>query len=108
MLSVRNIGVWIFDMSRTNVEMGQAGKIRHIDELRAQRYRVASAMASFSSVEEPEAHKTYTHDLSQQIHTTKQELDSSQAAVDSNQSFNTNHPAAVTALTNRVPLTSTN
>ena len=47
--TVKTIGVSIAEMSKANSEMGRAAKIRRIDELRAERYRVVLAKVYASS-----------------------------------------------------------
>lgn len=57
--SVNKIDSSIAGMSKANDDMGQATKIRRIDDLQAQRYRVALAMVSATD-EEKLVHETYS------------------------------------------------
>ena len=72
--SVRNIGVSISDMSKSNADMGRAAKIRRIDELRSERYRVALSRAAASNNAEEEVHETYITELSVQIDQASREV----------------------------------
>ena len=74
--SVNKIGSSIAGMSKANDDMGRATKIRRIDDLRAQRYHVALAMAS-ATAEEKLVHEIYSAELSTQIENALQELNGS-------------------------------
>ena len=49
---VQELNASIADISRTNIEMGCAAKIRRVDNLREQCYQVALQKATANSVEE--------------------------------------------------------
>ncbi len=78
--TVQGIGASIADMSRANADMGRAAKIRRIDDLRMQRYRVALARSVTSSPDEAEVHDTFIQELSEQIDKAEREVYDNPAA----------------------------
>ena len=60
---VQELNASIADMSRANIEMGRAAKIRRVDNLREQCYRVALQKATANSDEEKQVHQVYMDQL---------------------------------------------
>ena len=73
-VTVQDIGASIAGMSRANADMGRTAKIRRIDELRTQRYRVALASAASTIPSEKEVHSTFMNELSVQIDQSEREM----------------------------------
>ena len=72
---VQELNASIADMSKANIEMGRAAKIRRIDNLRQQCYRVALEKATANSDEEKQVHQVYMDQLLREIETAQEEVD---------------------------------
>ena len=85
--TVRDIGVSIAEMSKSNAEIGRAAKIRRIDDLRATRYRAAIANAATASSTEAVMHHDYIEVLTKEIDAATAELSSSERVDDGASTF---------------------
>ena len=73
--AVVSLNASIADMSRANVEMSRASKVRRIDNLREQCYRVSLQQATATSDAEKHVHQVYLNQLLRQIETAEEEID---------------------------------
>ena len=85
--TVRDIGVSIAEMSKSNAEIGRAAKIRRIDDLRATHYRAAIANAATASSTEAVMHHDYIEVLTKEIDAATAELSSSERVDDGASTF---------------------
>ena len=85
--TVRDIGVSIAEMSKSNAEIGRAAKIRRIDELRATRYRAAIAKAAAASSTDAVVHHDYIEVVTKETNAATAELSSSECVDDGTSTF---------------------